>query len=101
MTRNPFLNAFAAAAYIVLIVFVIQTVTSVPTTQENLLIPITMLSLLVLSASVMGMLFFYDPFRLYFDNQKQEALIFFGKTIGCFAFFATFLVAVLFYSSAV
>jgi len=82
---SPYLNAVLAAAYIVGIVFVIQAFTSFKGFQQTLYIPIGMLGLLVLSVATMSFLFGYEPFCLYFDNKKEEALVFFGKTIGTFA----------------
>ena len=93
---NPFTNAVLAALYIVGIVFVMDTVTSLVTQEETVLIPMTILSLFVLSASVMGFLFVYKPFQLYFEGHKQEAVLFFTKTVGVFACFtAAFIVALL------
>ncbi|MDE2079316.1 MAG: hypothetical protein KGI73_02915 [Patescibacteria group bacterium] len=85
MKPNPYLNAIFAAAYIVGIVFVIQAFTSFTALQKTLYIPIGMLGLLVLSAAVMSYLFGFEPFRLYFDNKKEDALAFFGRTVGTFA----------------
>ncbi len=89
--KKPFLNALAAALYIVVIVFVVQGVTSVLKTPDgNLIIPMTMLSLFVLSAAVMGYLFLSEPLYLLMENKKQEAITFFGKTVGIFACFVAF-----------
>ena len=46
------------------------------------------LALLVLSVAVMAFLFGYEPFKLYFDNKRGEAIRFFAKTLGFFALFA-------------
>lgn len=82
---NPFLNAAGAALYIVLIVNVINAFARFAEPKDTLLVPITMLSLFVLSAAIMGFLFVYKPLTLYLDGQKKEALLFFGKTVGTFA----------------
>lgn len=95
MTKNPFGNAIFAALYIILIVFVIQTITSFDLPDRSLLIPIVMLSLFVLSAATMGFLFLYEPFVLYFSDQKQEAMRFFLKTLATFAGLVLFFVAAL------
>jgi hypothetical protein len=52
---------------------------------DNVLVPITMLSLLVLSASIMGYLFLSRPLQLYLDGDKQGAVAVFAKTVGVFA----------------
>lgn len=97
MNNNPFLNALAAAVYIVIVVFITNTLFSPPQEEETILIPMFMLSLFVLSAAIMGFLFFYQPFRLYFENQKREAFLFFMRTVGFFAgFVALFFVSLLY-----
>jgi len=97
--KNSLLNASSAALYIVGIVLVINEITSREALQQTILIPLAVLSLFVLSAAVMGFLFGYEPFQLYFSNQKKEAVVFFLKTIGFFAVFAAFFVGVLLYSA--
>ena len=82
---NPVVNALSATLYIVLIVSVMDTLASSSGPEETILIPMTMLSLFVLSAAVMGLLFVYKPLQLYLDNRRQEAFHFFVKTIGTFA----------------
>ena len=87
--------AFAAALYIVIIVFAINFVTKI-LPKETIIIPMVMLGLFVLSAAIMGFLFLYEPLQLYFDNKKQEALLFFGKIVGFFACFVALFLVLLF-----
>lgn len=87
MKPNPFLYAGVAAAYIGLLVLGISSAGSFFGPEESILIPMAMLSLFVLSAAVMGFLFLYQPFTLYFEDRKQEALLFFAKTVLTFTFF--------------
>ncbi len=88
MIQNPYLNAVLAAAYIVLVVmaisFFVEGRQEGPG-NETVIVPIAMLSLFVLSAAVMGYLFLYGPFALWFDGKRQEALGFFFRTVGVFA----------------
>lgn len=84
--RKPFIHALAAALYIAILVLSVDATSSmVP--GKTIMIPMGMLGLLVLSVLVMGYLFLYEPLNLYFENHKQEAVAFFGKTIGFFAIF--------------
>jgi membrane protease YdiL (CAAX protease family) len=84
--KTPLLNALSASIYIGVVVGVISFLTSIGHEKpDNILIPMFMLSLLVLSVAVMGFLFFYKPFELYFDNKRKEAVLFFWKTVGIFA----------------
>ena len=48
--------------------------------------PVIMLSLLVLSAAIMGILIFGKPVLLYMENQKKEAVSLVLYTIGSLAF---------------
>lgn len=84
MKIHPLMNALGAGIYILLIVGVIYTLQS-PNTPDNILAPIFLLSMLTLSAAVMAFIFFYQPFKLYFDNRRKEALAYFMKTVGYFA----------------
>lgn len=85
--KNPFLNAVLAAAYIVLVVVVISLFVDREGEAGSLilLIPMAMLSLFVLSAAVMAYLFLFQPFALWSDGKRQEAVTFFLKTVGAFA----------------
>src|SRR3989344_4232410 len=96
MPRNPFTHAAGAALYIVGIVHLISLFVD-GKVEGTLLIPMVMLSLLVLSALVMGYLFLYEPIMLYLDGKKKESLAFFGKTVAFFACFAITLVLILIY----
>lgn len=92
---NPFLNAAGASLYIVLIVNVIHAFERFAEPKDTLLAPITMLSLFVVSAAIMGFLFVYKPLTLYIDGQRQESLSFFLKTHGTFVLFALAFVGLL------
>lgn len=84
MTKNPFYNALAAIAYIVIVVLGINSMSRVAP-EDNILMPMAALSLLVLSVCVMGYVFFFEPFRMYFDGERREALFLFGKTVAIFS----------------
>ncbi len=87
--KKPFLYATAAAAYIVVIVTVMQTLTSVfKTLNGTFFIPMAVLSMFVLSAGIMGFLFLSEPLSLLLKNQKREAIIYFFKIVGFFACYA-------------
>ena len=50
--------------------------------QKSFLIPIAMLSLFVLSATIVGTLVLGKPILLYVDGKKSEGLKFFGYTVA-------------------
>jgi hypothetical protein len=86
MTKNPFLNALAASTYIVVIVSLIFNAEKfLGKSEETVLIPMAMLSLLVLSVALMGYLFFYQPLLLILDGRKKEGVDLFLMTIAVFA----------------
>ena len=90
-----------ALGYIAGIILVISKTSSIAAnTPDTILAPVTMLSLFVLSAAIMGILFVYEPLRLFLENQKQQAFLFLIKTVGTFACFVLIIVILLFSISA-
>ncbi len=86
--KKPFLHALGAALYIAIIVSIVNFVGSFFKDQnESIIIPMTMLSLFVLSAAIMGFLFLSEPISLLIENRKKEAFVFFGKVVGLFTGF--------------
>lgn len=84
MTKNPFVNAFAATLYIVLIASVMFYGTKNVGPTNSVIAPIAVVSLFTLSAAVMGYLFCYQPAQLYFNDKKKEAVRLFLQTVGIF-----------------
>ena len=85
--KKPFLYALGAAGYISILVLTMSVLGKFVPAQDNIIMPIAGLSLFVLSAAIMGFLFLSEPLRLFLENQKREAFVFFGKTVGIFACF--------------
>ena len=101
MSRNPYVNAFAAAGYIVIVVLVINVFMNPGTPDTKLtpiLAPIMMLSLFVLSAAIMGYVFLFQPTMLYFDGSKKEAVELFLRTVGFFACFTAVFILIAYFS---
>ncbi len=95
--KKPFLHALTATLYIVDTVLIIQVMAFVLKDQEDtMMIPMTMLSLFVLSAAFMGYLFLSEPLQLLMENRKQEAVAFFAKVVGFFACFVVVFTVLLF-----
>jgi hypothetical protein len=95
MTKNPILNALAALSYIALIVSIIFYAPAyIHVEENNILIPIGMLSLFVFSAASMGYIFMYQPLRLFLEGEKQGAVHLFLKTLVAFALCAAAFVSV-------
>ncbi len=88
MTKNPFINAGAAAVYIGVVVFFFNLLSHPDTPDTALtpvLAPLTMLSLLVLSVLVMAYCFFFTPMQMYLEGQKREAVRLFSTSVATFA----------------
>jgi hypothetical protein len=100
MKKKPFIYALGAALYIVALVSLGQiAISALKDHSETILIPMTMLSIFVLSAAIMGFLFLSEPIHLYVENKKREAIAFFAKIVGIFACFVALFVAVLIFLS--
>jgi len=85
MTTNPYLNALTAVAYVALVASLMFFGSSYIDPVDNVLMPIAMLSLLVLSVVVMATCFFYQPIQLFLAGDKAGATTLFTKTIAAFA----------------
>lgn len=97
MTKNPFINALSASAYIILVVTVMTLATQpLKDKPDTLFAPITILFMLTLSVAVMAFLFFYQPLQLFIEEKKKEAVNLFVKTVGIFAFFTVIVLILLF-----
>lgn len=92
--KNPMVNALLAEVYIICIVLLIQIFTK-SGIEDTILIPMVMLSLFVLSASIMGYLFLGEPIQLYLNGEKSQAVTFFMKTVGTFSVLVVILVSML------
>lgn len=85
MKINPIRNAFLAELYIISVVTIISNGERIFGGEDNVLIPMAMISLLVLSVLVMFSLFILTPIQLYLDNRKVEALNYLYKATSVFA----------------
>lgn len=100
MSKNPFINALAAAVYIVIVasaIFFGPRLAGLVDERDTVLAPIAMISLFTLSAAVMGYLFLYEPLRLYFDGEKTKAVSLFLQTVGVFALITVAMLLILFF----
>lgn len=94
--KNPYLNSIFAEVYIIIVVSIMQLI-SKPNTPDTFFDPIAALSMLVLSAAIMGFLFVGEPLQLFLDGKKKQAVVFFMKTVISFA--AITLIALIIVSS--
>lgn len=97
MSKNPIVNALGASGYILLIVTVMNFIMSTQRDKPDTIgAPITMLSMLTLSAAVMSYLFFYQPVQLLIEGKKKAAVDLFVRTVGVFAVFTAIVLILLF-----
>ncbi|AKM81280.1 MAG: hypothetical protein UT13_C0001G0319 [Candidatus Pacebacteria bacterium GW2011_GWF2_38_9] len=88
MSKNPLINALSASAYIVLVVLIMNFLSSnLRDKPDTFGAPLIFLLMFTLSAAVMGYLFLYQPFQLFIEGKKKEAVSLFVKTMGIFAAF--------------
>ncbi len=92
---QSFVNVLLATIYISLVALLMSNGEALfGNGPDNVLAPVMMLLLLVLSASIMGVLFFAKPVMLYLDGKKKEAVRLLYLTIG-WAFVFTILALLL------
>lgn len=96
MTKNPFLNALAAALYITLVALVMNFASRHSSSNNSILIPIAIVSLFTLSAAIMGYIFGYQPLTMYLDGKKKPAVNLFLHTVAVFAGITVVVFALLF-----
>jgi hypothetical protein len=86
MSKNPFINALAAAGYISLLATTVFTMPNYITDNElGMIAPILFLSLFVISAALMGYLFVYPSVHLLIEGKHAEATKLFLSTVASFA----------------
>ena len=91
MTKNSFLNASLAAAYIIIVGSIMFYGPKFFAPKDTVLAPIAVLSLFTLSAAVMGYLFLSEPLKLYLDGEKTNAVRLFLRTVLIFACITVFI----------
>ena len=100
MTKNPFINALIAIVYIVLVASFMYYGGLRLAPIQGVIVPVTMLSLFVLSAALMGIIFFYNPVQMYLDGDKKNALSLLVKTVAIFASSTVLLIIALFVTAS-
>jgi hypothetical protein len=96
MKWNPYFNALGVALYILGLGLLIEHISSLHSdTPDNLIGTISAFSLFTFTAAVMAFLFFYRPVALLIENRKEEAIIFFLKTLGTFGVITALVVSMI------
>ncbi len=85
MTKSSFLNALAAAAYIIFVGLVMNFASEHFPKKDNFVTPMAVVSLFTLSAAVMAYIFLYQPLQLFLGNKKEKAVKLFLNTVFIFA----------------
>jgi len=100
MTKNPFINALIAIAYIALVASFMYYGGLRLAPIQGVIVPVTTLSLFVLSAALMGIIFFYNPVQMYLDGDKKDGLSLLVKTVSIFASATVLLIVALFVTAS-
>ena len=98
--KNATLNAILSILYVMLIgsfLFYIPKFLH-SDKPDTVFAPILMLSLLVFSASLMGILIFGKPLMWYLDNKKQEAVSLLLSTLGIFFLITLVILAIVYFT---
>lgn len=85
MTKNPFINAISASIYITAVSIFMSNGNKLFGSKDTILTPVAVLSLFTLSAAVMGYIFLYQPFMLFLEGHKKNAVNLFLRTVAVFA----------------
>ena len=81
-------NAFGVFVYVFLIAWFLSNAEAVfGGRPETFLIPIFMLLLLIISASITGFLVLGKPITMYLNNQRKEAVILLFSTLAWLVLF--------------
>jgi len=99
MSKNPFVNALAAMAYITVVASVLYYGSKAITPVDGVIIPISFLSLFVLSAALMGYFSLYQPIQLFLADRQKEATWLFLTTVAIFACITGAMVLILLHDS--
>lgn len=80
--RYSFFHSLGVGAYITLLVWLMSNIEKWVQGPDNILAPITMLLLFVLSAALTGSLVLGKPIMMYLNGEKSEALKMFLFTVA-------------------
>src|SRR3989338_9833989 len=94
ITRG-FVNAIGVFVYVSAVAWLMYNASDFLGAEDNFLIPLFILLLFVISASVTGLLVLGKPISLYLDNHKQEAFFLLFITLSCLILFAAGLLVIL------
>ncbi|MFA7286275.1 MAG: hypothetical protein WC052_01240 [Patescibacteria group bacterium] len=84
---RSFLHAFSLALYVSLVALLLSNGEQLFGSVDSFLIPVFMLLLFVLSATVSALLVLGLPAALYFSGSRRTAIIVLGATLGWLAVF--------------
>jgi Trk-type K+ transport system membrane component len=89
-------NALGTVVYVILVALFMFNGKNLFDKTDNFLMPVFMLLLFILSASVTGLLVLGKPVLMYLDNLKKEAVIMLLSTLGWIAVFLIIVFFILF-----
>jgi len=98
--KNAVLNACLTALYIIIVASFLFYAPKIfgPDRANSVLVIIVMLSLLVFSVALVGMLIFGRPAFWYLDGKKKEAIFLLAYTLGIFLIITIIAVSALYFA---
>ena len=93
LVRQGFINALGTTAYVCLVVIGIANAERFLGSDETILIPMTMLMLFILSATITSSLVLGKPILMYLNGQKAEAVKLFLYTVGWLGLYTIIFIA--------
>lgn len=96
MNKYPVIYGISAFLYVVVVVTVMNLGSALMSEPNNFAASIAIISLLTLSVAIMGYLFFFQPFSLYFSEKKKESVGFFLQTVFTFGFLTLVMLILMF-----
>lgn len=94
LSQQSFLNALGTTVYTAAVAYLVSHGEAIFGEAETFLVPLFMLLLLIISATVTGFLVVGKPLQLYLSDQKPQALKLLGRTLGWIVVFAIIIIVI-------
>jgi len=92
---NSFLSALGVLGYVCLIGWLLFNGENIFGKQDSFIMPILLLLLLIISASITGLLVLGKPIHLYLNGLKKQGITLFLVTLGWLAIFSLVIIVFL------
>jgi hypothetical protein len=98
LIKKGFLQALGVTAYCGLVGMIFWRGNEIFGKDPNYAGPVAFLILFIVSALICASIVFYQPYKLFFENKKKEAIdLVIATTLWLFLFFILFLLSAIFF----